>query len=346
MGDYTFHLGKALEQHGDVFYLNRFSSNFTKPIKTWSLSNLITLNKAIKKIKPDLISLQYVPYGYQSIGLPFGLTIWWVLLKLKGYQLQVTFHEIAISLTYKRPKHKIIALLQRFIAAILCWCAQDVFTSTLTYKKMLLPYSSKVKQVFIGSNIPMVGKVNSIKRMASVIELVSFANRISSELLSSLLFLKEKNINFVLNIVGKPQKEITKLCEPTFSKLATNLRWCGILSEIELSNLFLNADIYLQIENITSQNKGGVSLKSGALMAALSHGLPVITKKGILTEEKWLNEANGIFFSNDYEDLNDKIVFLIHDAETRKLAGVKAKIFYDNYCSWSNIADAYYKLLR
>lgn len=78
---------------------------------------------AVQGFQPDLISLQFVPYAFDTKGLPFFLG---PLLKplAKTYPIHIMMHELWIGFEPSAPfKHKCLGYIQK-------WCIQDILTKT------------------------------------------------------------------------------------------------------------------------------------------------------------------------------------------------------------------------
>lgn len=88
----------------------RLSSRLSSAERTTMAGNFIRL------ARPDWISLQYVPYGFQKKGLPFGLA--GSLRKITaGIPCHIMFHEMWVGITRLSPlKHKLYGFFQIRIA--------------------------------------------------------------------------------------------------------------------------------------------------------------------------------------------------------------------------------------
>jgi len=72
-------------------------------------------NKYINDFNPDLLSLQFVAFGYHSKGLPFGVAKQLAFIG-EGRPWQIMFHELWIGITKKSPlKHKAYGFFQKRI---------------------------------------------------------------------------------------------------------------------------------------------------------------------------------------------------------------------------------------
>ncbi len=72
------------------------------------------LKEHLIRFKPDVISLQYVPYAFDPRGLPFGLASRLRGVGNSGVRWHVMFHEICVGLGIgPSVKHRLIGALQQ-----------------------------------------------------------------------------------------------------------------------------------------------------------------------------------------------------------------------------------------
>jgi len=339
VGDYTWHLGKELEKEHRVYYFNLPKLNLTH----WNFKNWLNVYQAIKAVQPDLISLQYVPFGFHHKGLPFSLIVFWTLLKRKGYNLQITFHEIAIAYNAHSLRQSLASWLQKAIACMLCKLSDHVFTGTLVYKKMLLKYKRSISFVAIGPNILPHHDFIADKNI-----LTSFANRVTAELIRALAELKKEGIKLTLYALGKIDSDQKKLLlslakETGFDK---QIFFYHNISNQEFAVHLNKGDIYLQLEHVASDGNGGVALKSGALAAAMAFRKAIISTSGSGTDHELLvHKKNIVFCQNHVPDIKDKIVELFQNDLYRENLKSESFRFHQTYSTWKIIANEYSKLI-
>ena len=131
IGDYTRHLARELSKKGcDTSIIALYDRHLNTPVIDTEIdtipvlrlsgkhslqNNLTPARKWIEKRKPDVISLQYVPYGFQAKGLPFQLPA--MIKKLgQGSKVHIMFHELWLGESKDSTlKEKILGFLQRKI---------------------------------------------------------------------------------------------------------------------------------------------------------------------------------------------------------------------------------------
>jgi hypothetical protein len=124
----------------------------------WPLSRRIAVAREwICNFNPEWISLQFVPYGFQKKGLPFGLGPKLSTLHPTA-KWHVMFHELWIGENLGASlKHRIIGFLQRQIVkeVFRSLTPHKSFTSTEVYRRMLRGLGRESELVPIFSNIPV-----------------------------------------------------------------------------------------------------------------------------------------------------------------------------------------------
>ena len=83
VGDYTFFLCRQFVQHGDKCVVVCRKDDCQRAVvegisvypvvEKWNESASKIVLGVIEKEKPDIVSLQYVPHGFDAKGLPFGI---------------------------------------------------------------------------------------------------------------------------------------------------------------------------------------------------------------------------------------------------------------------------------
>lgn len=110
--------------------------------------------------------------------------------------------------------------------------------------------------------------------------------------------------------------------------------WTGYLEPAQASAHLLSADLAIL------PFLDGASLRRGSLLAALTHGLPVISTTGTSTAGDGLGRACGVQLvpAGDAQALADAILALARDREARATLAAHARHFAGQH-SWGPIAD-------
>ncbi|QHT65769.1 glycosyltransferase family 4 protein [Rhodocytophaga rosea] len=369
VGDYTAHLSQQFIKNGHSVYIvcSTTNNSTTKPIqkshlqvlpiiKDWSLDAVYKLSKEIKYIHPDYISLQYVPHAFNHYGIPYSICVLMFILKLYGYKITTTFHEVAIRFDWRQPKYIPIAINQRLISYFLALVSNYSITSIALYKKMLNAFTSKIYQIPIGSNIIQHEvnheEVETLKRKLKPEDeflICTFgANARRHDVLLNVIAQLSSTYKVRLLLIGKfPELWIQQMLkEAEKLKISDNVVVTGYLSSEDVYRHLLCADAFIQLENIMYDNWGGVSTKSGTLAAAYMAGLPIIGTKGDMTDSFFSDGHNILLCNNNtLPEVTSKIISLINSDSLRKhLKSNAYKTFYE-YLDWEKIYYNYFHLL-
>lgn len=121
------------------------------------------LKKHIENFEPDLISLQYVGFGFNKYGLPIDMLF---LLRpaIANKKLHIMFHELWCGMSDQAgKKEKLLGVFQRFFLKLISNRLKPatVFTSIDTYASYLKQIDISARVVPIFGNIPVDETVNS-----------------------------------------------------------------------------------------------------------------------------------------------------------------------------------------
>ena len=121
----------------------------------------IELSEFLSRVRPDVISLQYVPYAFQARGLPFRLARRLRGITPHGSRWQIMFHEICIGLGDSCSwKHRAIGSFQKRIAGGLVRTLRPiaVHSHAVPYLDILRNLGVDAKPLPLFSNVPATTK--------------------------------------------------------------------------------------------------------------------------------------------------------------------------------------------
>jgi glycosyltransferase involved in cell wall biosynthesis len=274
--------------HSDFVEIPIFRIPFLK-----AYNNIIDLAGAwIKKIHPDIISIQYVPFSFDNKGLPVKLP--YLLKKItENFVTHLMFHEIWVGISKISPlKHKILGFFQRKIAQrMVRVCEPKLITTTNELYQLVLKRGniySKILPLF--SNIKKADKdyryeskvlqswgIDSLNSRNQSRLLVLFGTlypgaNIESAIEDQLHIATEKGQMLRVVSIGR----IGRIGSEEFKKIASKFEnrvqfiLYGAVSEYEASQLLQVMDV--AISCTPAQHIG----KSGVYALLKLHGLPVI----------------------------------------------------------------------
>lgn len=243
--------------------------------------------EVINEFEPDIVSLQFVPFGYDPKGIIRNLIP--LVNDIVGPRsLHIMFHELWLGEKPSLPlKHKILGFAQkRLIKRALCsWDPVLIHTSNPLYRDVLARNGYRAKLLPLFGNIPIaepssveVKKLlpwyphgpNERMLLFPFSQSRGWRSRKAMEILAEAA--KLANVSLKLVQVGK--NPYSEYHWPRIKQFAKNNGWsCDILgprSETKLSQLMFAADVGISSAN---QQLAG---KSGAIVGMLEHGLPVV----------------------------------------------------------------------
>ena len=351
VSDYTYFLSKNLAKKNiEVFILtsrdekiNENVEDFKviKAIKKWGFKGLNKIVNHIEMIKPDWIILQYVPYMYSYLGIPFWLIFLYLILKKKNYKICTMFHEVRIIASFSKPKYILIAISQKIIAFFLSLFSSKIIINTEFWKKLFgyKDFEKKIKVIPVGANI-VRGKEVFENKNKDVITIGSFgkADRLKLHL-KAVRILKDNGIKVKYLFIGNVPSYYKKLAK----KLNIDAEFTGYLPGEKVYENLKKMDFFLFFSKYSNKYESGITLNSGSVASAFLAGVPIISNKGILTD-KFL-EGYYIKCKPSEFEIADKIMKLIKNPE--KIEKIKERIrhFYEKYISWEKIREEYIKFL-
>jgi len=355
VGDYTFFLAAELARQGHaVHVVCREQPEIMAPenvtvhtvVAYWQVDSDALVPDLLWKIRPDWLLLQYVPYGFHPLGLPFFLPRILRRLRQANVHTGVMFHEVHIRT--RGLKGWIIGNLQRYIARQLCHHADTVVTSNEFYKQMLSGLHRDIRVIPVGANM-VVEPLSDTARVqlrekylpkASFV-VATFGNRNISELKQAVGRLREAGVGLLVCGATPP------LAPPPKERGGGEVAHTGYLSPVELSSCLQCADLFVLPDPVTPDGEGGTSLKSGSLAAAFAAGLPVVGVRGDMSREPlrhgeniWLTE-NG-----DAENLREAIWKLYADVVLREKLRANGAALYEEHLRWEIIARQFLNTMQ
>lgn len=350
IGDYTDFLFKHLQKEGIDVHIITFSQNtiedkFVHVIKKGQEKKLSSWLKCLKDSKEvNTIIFQYEAYSFSKIGIPLYLIYVTIFLRIRGYKLSVMFHEVATRLYTPNPKNIAVSLLQLSVAYCLTALSSIRTTSTTFNAKQLKPF--RFNMLPIPSNFTRDTSISLPNNNLNVIG--CFANRIDDFFAQVVNQILENKLGIVY-LIGKQNKANNEVWEKYNFYNKDGLVITGMLSPNEMEDSLNKLNMFIHMEKLDPQGRGGSSLKNGSLAAALNWGLPVITSKGDMTDVTNLqNRVNVLFVDNPYkvEDWVAAVIALNNNDSLRKTIQIEANKFYNSNLSWPVITQKYKSIIK
>ena len=242
---------------------------------------------------PRRLLVQWVPhgYGYRSMNLWFCL--WLANRALTGDSVELMVHEPFIELRRGPLRHLFIALVHRVMTVVLMSAATRVWVSIPAWEPLLRAYALG-RRVPIGW-LPIPGCVGSevdaptasIKEKyaegskALIGHFGSYGREVSAMLEARLLPIMSLGSEPALLLIGARSEAFRSAFVARYPAWTDRVHATGYVAEGELAHVLDACDLMVQ------PYPDGVSSRRTSVMACLSHGRPVVTTSGHLTEPLW-----------------------------------------------------------
>lgn len=282
---------------------------------------------------------QYSPYALHPRGTP-----WWVVramwqLRRAGIRQAVFFHEVQIRYSLPGFYNKLRALQQQLIANLCARLAGGrVATSISLYQTYF--WGKKPQLIPISPNLlPQPG-------IAAVpLRVVAFANRLYPFLLQALAAVQQQLPTLQVLWLGKKAPDAPDVAT-IVQTYGLQSAFTGALPAEDLAAQLQAASLVLLPLHTDKQGRGGISLKSGTLSAALAMGKPVIASPGDMTETALLQHGSVLHLpaQNTVEDWQQAIVLLLQDTAYANRLGMGGLQFFQQHLTWRHTALAIQKL--
>ena len=360
MGAYTKELAKALAKFGhrvsvltSVLGQDGGESFALYPrVSKWGFSSWKAILTLIREIKPQILHLQYQAAAY-GMHPAINLLPW--CLRLMRPLLLVTFHDLRVP--YLFPK---AGPVRRLAIAALAKGCDGVIVTNVGDEVEARGYGLEPYLIPIGSNIsprlpPGYDREEWRARWGVKEEtLLSYFGLLHESkgvetLFRALARLLEGGERVKLLMVGgkigasdPTTTDYAHRMEVLWRELglAKRILWTGYLDDEEVSANLLASDICVL------PYKDGVSLRRGSLMAALAHGLPIMsTRPGMQVRELIEGENIVLVPPDDVEALSAKIQELAASARLRRRLGRGALALAQDF-SWEKIAKRTLEVYR
>lgn len=265
------------------------------PQLSWK-KRIALASEFLTTFEPDWVSFQYVPYGYQGKGLPFGLGS--RLRKLGGdRKWHVMFHELWVGTDSASPwKLRILSALQRLILKQVVSSLKPIVLHTHlpAYQQNLQAAGITAHSLPLFSTIIVIKEekgLHSSKRVTlGFFSQVGGGGQVSTFLTDFGKEAARKGLEIELVLIGGGAAKMNefKVSLETLEGLRGKVRYTGFLTDKEVSAAIGRCD--LGISPIPHQGLG----KSTSVAAFIVHGIPVAAP---VVDSRY--ESMGIGFFSD-----------------------------------------------
>jgi glycosyltransferase involved in cell wall biosynthesis len=354
VGSYTALLSDSLAKTGAEVIVVTSAYNQTasvsepgkvgvKPVMAgWQLGDSKTLLDQIEAIQPDVVHLQYQIATFQDAGMIYTLPF---ELRRRGYPLVTTFHD------YAGPKG--LGKMGAALSLLLLFGSNKIVVThdkpRLTFEKIGL-LRQKLAQLPVGSNIPLAEAPSPgyslIRHDEPVLTYFGFVWR--GKNIECLMQLQrrmlDEHIPTQLLIIG----EITDNgYYQELQSLANNL---GIVDRVH----FTGAQDEASVSGLLRQStlcifpySKGATTGHGTLIAAIQHGIPVVTTVDPAIKLSHFEDRRNIMLApvGDPDALEQTVKELLQEVTLRDTIRQNARMLVRVF-SWEQIAECHLQLYQ
>jgi len=249
---------------------------------------------------PRRLLVQWVPhgYGYRAMNIWFCVWLWW-RAKFKRDRVELMVHEPFLAFREGSWKQDLVAVVHRVMMAMVLNAASRVRISIPGWESRLRPYAFgrrlRYEWLPIPSNLPVVidsvGVRETRRRYAHNGNLLvghfgTGEPHITDLLLTAMTSLVKEHAELQLLLIGLGSEQVLTQLTQKVPNLMGKVQATGWLPPHDLSLHVSACDLMLQ------PYPDGISSRRTSAMVSLSHGTPVITTTGHLTEPMWAESTS------------------------------------------------------
>ncbi|PYS65273.1 MAG: hypothetical protein DMF74_04380 [Acidobacteria bacterium] len=364
VSDYTQLVAKGLALAGDEVHvwcpqlkggteteINDQTDVFVhRELGSFSVADLRRVSGLLDRFdSPRRLLVQWVPhgYGYNSMNFQFCLWLWKRAARTRD-RIDLMVHEPCLPFGKGSIKQNGVAAVHRLMTIVLLNAARHVWMSIPAWAARLRPYSLGRALPFswlpVPSSIPIVHDPLGVRVVRQryapgeqqiVGHFGTCDRNISKLLLQSIPTLLHSMADCVALFLGHGSETVRDELIHRYPDLADRVHATGSLTAADLSPHISACDVMLQ------PYIDGVSSRRTSVMASLSHGLPIVTAKGALTESIWTeSHAVALVAADDVEALIQTTKSLLANASVRSELGKAARGLYETRFALSHVVEA------
>ena len=306
VADYTAQLAVALSEAGDdvtVWSSTGCGSPPAAGVAVHPLQDrfgwrgLAALGRALRAYGPEhRLLVQYAPRAFGWRGMNILFAAW--LLAHRRHVVWVMFHEVYSPWGRGLPfRLNVLGAMTRLTALLVARAAQRIFVSIPYWTRLLRPlvsHRTRIVWLPVPSNIPVVAdpgaaagvRARLTRGRGLVIGHFGGFNRFAATALAAVVPpLLANSPEHVFLLLGWGSVELRDSVVRSCPELAHRIVATGDLASSDLSLHLQACDLLIQ------PYADGISTRRGTAMAAMAHGVPLVTTSGQLTEPLW--EGSG-----------------------------------------------------
>lgn len=300
----------------------------------FGVRSLLHLTRALGRLPaPRRILVQYVPHAFGWKGANVAFCLW--LRSRRRDSTWVMFHEVMfLAEGDRRVSRHALAAVNRLMARLVAGAAERAFVSIPGWRPMLEPLLRKGTSA---TWLPVPSAIPVLKNPAATAAIRTryggghplvghfgtYGGAIGPLLERTLQDLAAMSDCHML-LLGDRSDTTCRALTSAHPSLAGRLFATGRLTEDDISHHIAACDLMLQ------PYPDGISSRRTSAMVALSHGRPIVTTTGWLTEPMWAEAGAAILAPvDDPHALAAAAAAILFDVSQREQIGRRAAALYD-----------------
>lgn len=346
VGDYTAQVAAGLAAAGSDVHVWTSSVGDAPTVPgvsvhrtagAWAAADLARLGDALDAFPtPRRLLVQHTPNAWGYRGLNLGFCRWLVGRRRdRGDEVRLMFHEVAYPwLVLDRPTRWLLAAGQRWMARTLLRAASAVDVTTPAWERMLRAVAPGDRRAIgwrpVPSNIAVADAPAAVAalrgriapRGETVVGSFSSFSELTGPLLADALprVLLDQSDRVGL-LIGQGGDRIADRLTNAFPALKGRVFASGPLAAAEVSTHLQASDLMIQLY------PDGLTTRRTSLMAALAHGVPVVSNAGHLTEPFWA-KSGAVAVAADLGRVAGEADRLLSDPGERGRVGASGRALY------------------
>ena len=347
VADYTWQVARGLAAEGDEVQvwaprsrgagLNELGVTLHRLPDHFGPRGLALLSRSIGRQSGARILVQYVPhaFGWKAMNLP--LCLW--LAGQRGNDLTVMFHEVAVAVgTDQRLRDNLLGIVNRLMAWTVARSAGQIFFAVPGWEPLLRPAIGKrtpVRWLPVPSNVPRIddpAAAHEIRRQHLgqskflIGHFGTYGAWIADAVHVLAIDLLRRRGDVTLLLMGTNSRVFRDRLVEADGSLAPRVRATGRLAAEELSLHVSACDLMVQ------PYPDGISGRRTSAMLVLSHGVPIVSTLGHLSEPLWKEcGAVALGSAGDADRLTDQVERLLDDSGERRRLKSAGRDLYDRH---------------
>ena len=313
----------------------------------WSADDIRAFDEDIDATPgPRRLVIQWVPHAFGQRSMNLGFCRWVASRARRGDQVDLMVHEPFLAFGLREGRLNAVAAVHRVMTMRLLKAARRVWVSVPVWARLLKPWSLGRDTTFCWLPVPSTLRVDDDEQgieatrarvrdgATRVVGHFGTYDRPTSDELDRLVpGLARANSRVLL--LGRGGDVFRSRLVERHPAIADRVLATGGLPADELSRHLRACDLLVQ------PYIDGASTRRTTLMAALAHGIPVVTTLGHLSEPFWTgSKAIAAVPAGDHAAMSRAVAELVAHRHLRHRIGVEARALYDSRFSLPHVISA------